>query len=135
LISGNLSFLGINRVQNIPKTRISFSFSLPTIATPQSEKRTTHSTMASTTPAHLVSREQSTAFRNLPFEIKLMIWEFVCLLPRNIDLCVEHPGASSELPRDRYLWNESDGCTYCRATYLPPAILHINQESRAEGLK
>ena len=72
-----------------------------------------------------------TCFADFPFDIRAYIWEIVAFLPRDIDIWAQSLGTiarSSSLPH---------GFTLFRyvTTQPPPAILHVNKESRAIGLK
>jgi hypothetical protein len=66
-------------------------------------------------------------FPKLPVELRVKIWGYACSVTRNVDI-----------------WTRSldieQGCFYQRAIYFhsslpPPAVLHVNSESRSESLK
>lgn len=74
-----------------------------------------------------------TCFAHLPFDVRACIWEAVAFLPRNIDLWAQHLGTTTATSSSQ----PTDGFSLFRyvTTQPPPAILHVNQESRAIGLK
>jgi hypothetical protein len=72
-----------------------------------------------------------TCFGNFPFEIRAWIWKDVAFQPRVIDLWAQDLGtnaSSLSQPHDFTLFRYV-------TTQPPPAILHVNKESRAIGLK
>jgi 2EXR family len=61
-----------------------------------------------------------------------MIWKYTCFHQRNIDI------TASYLPDQLWdIWDESyfDDVFYYLSLCSPPAVLHVNKESRSEGLK
>jgi hypothetical protein len=79
-----------------------------------------------------------TCFGKLPFELRLMIWEFACWHERALDIWLAKPfGRTIKLVFDNPLDDddeELDSFKYITTT-LPPAVLHACQDSRAAGLK
>ncbi|KAF2416549.1 hypothetical protein EJ08DRAFT_708815 [Tothia fuscella] len=72
-----------------------------------------------------------TCFADFPFDIRACIWESVAFLPRDLDLLAQRLGTiarSSKPPHDFTLFRYV-------TTQPPPAILHVNKESRDIGLK
>jgi hypothetical protein len=65
-----------------------------------------------------------TCFADFPFDIRACIWQAVAFLPRDIDLWAQDLGVIGRSSLFRYV-----------TTQPPPAILHVNKESRAIGLK
>jgi hypothetical protein len=72
-----------------------------------------------------------TCFADFPFDIRACIWKNVAFLPRDIDLWAQGLGT---IPRSS---SQPHGFTLFRyvTTQPSPAILHVNKESRAIGLK
>jgi hypothetical protein len=72
-----------------------------------------------------------TCFADFPYDIRACIWESVAFLPRNIDLWAQGLGTITRAS------NQPHEFTLSRyiSTQPPPAILHVNKESRAIGLK
>lgn len=69
-------------------------------------------------------------FAELPFELRLKIWGYVCFHPRNVDIFTESLGmirVGEPLHFNAYKYY-SHFCPH-------PAILHVCQESREEALK
>lgn len=72
-----------------------------------------------------------TCFADFPFDIRVCIWDNVAFLPRDIDLWAQGLGTiatSSSQPHEFTLFRYV-------TTQPPPAILHVNEESRAIDLK
>jgi hypothetical protein len=72
------------------------------------------------------------SFNRLPLELRVMIWKYACFHQRNVDI------TASFLPDQLWEnWDESyfDDVFYYLSLCPPPAVLHVNQESRSEGLK
>jgi hypothetical protein len=70
-----------------------------------------------------------TLFPKLPIEIRLNIWKAICYIQRNVDIttayyCVQ----STQKHSMSYPFFYKSSCP-------PPAVLHVNQESRSEGLR
>jgi 2EXR family len=71
-----------------------------------------------------------TRFSELPSELRIKIWSFVCFQPRNVDVFTETLGTirvSDDTHFDTYKFY-SHFCSH-------PAILHVSKEAREEGLK
>ena len=75
-----------------------------------------------------------TCFPNLPKELRLLVWELTCFQTRTIDLRMElRTKMKRRFPKvrtDRYIrpYSWYSNC-------LPPAVLQVDRESRAEALK
>ena len=69
-----------------------------------------------------------TLFPRLPIEFRIKIWGDACSVTRNVDIWIKTiPISGFCCPADNpYYWYSS-----CAV----PAVLHVNKESRAEGLK
>jgi hypothetical protein len=73
-----------------------------------------------------------TCFSRLPLELRRMIWKYTCFHQRNVDI------TASYLPDQLWdIWDESyfHDVFYYLSLCGPPAVLHVNKESRSEGLK
>jgi hypothetical protein len=71
-----------------------------------------------------------TCFSELPSELRVKIWTFVCFQPRNVDIFTENLGqirASVDTEFETYRFY-SHFCSH-------PSLLHACQEAREEGLK
>ncbi|CAG8980990.1 hypothetical protein HYALB_00013551 [Hymenoscyphus albidus] len=71
-------------------------------------------------------------FSSLPLEIRFVIWEYVRPAPRYIKLSCRECKSKSKWDRD------PRGCCFAHPLYSrapPPALLHVNSESRAVALK
>ncbi|KAL2065678.1 hypothetical protein VTL71DRAFT_3348 [Oculimacula yallundae] len=82
--------------------------------------------------AHNSASREFVLFPKLPLEIRLLIWESVCLQPRFIDLWTFR----SEMEMLAIVSHEEGGdpVFYYYTHTGPPAILHISQEARQVGL-
>lgn len=77
-------------------------------------------------------------FLRLPLEIQLKIWEFVCFIPRVVDVFSSGTGCEALHNMDDNFHDLFGGdlrvdfnATHC----LPPSILHVCQASRRVGLQ
>ncbi len=74
--------------------------------------------------------DKFTRFSELPSELRIKIWTFVCFQPRNVDIFTENLGAirvSDDAQFETYRFY-SHFCSH-------PSLLHACQEAREEGLK
>jgi hypothetical protein len=69
-------------------------------------------------------------FGELPYELRIKIWSYVCFHPRNVDIFTENLG-TIRVSDDTYFDTYKFFSRFCSH----PAILHICRESREEGLK
>jgi hypothetical protein len=70
-----------------------------------------------------------TLFPKLPIEIRLKIWKIMCYIQRNVDITTEH-----------FIISDNENSTtdypyFYKSSCPSPAVLHVSQESRSEGLK
>jgi hypothetical protein len=83
-----------------------------------------------TSPKSVTNPESEFAlFPNLALELRLKIWKIASFEHRNVDIwSINHVGASNawDLVAKGPRWHSSTA---------PPAVLHVNQESRTECLK
>jgi len=81
-------------------------------------------------------------FPRLPFEIRQMVWKYICFDIRNVDLWARDGVQGSNPLRTRSpILNqfrrqfEPVKAPVYRSSCLPPALLHTSQEARKEGLR
>jgi 2EXR family len=75
-------------------------------------------------------RDTFTSFGQLPSELRIKIWSYVCFQPRNIDIFTDKLGViriSDDTYFDAYMFY-SHFCSH-------PAVLHVCREAREEALK
>lgn len=77
-----------------------------------------------------IVQDTFTCFGQLPSELRIKIWSYVCYQPRNVDIFTDNLGViriSEDIHFDAYKFY-SHFCSH-------PAVLHICREAREEGLK
>ena len=88
------------------------------------------STSSSQTVSNGLILDTFKCFGQLPSELRLKIWSYVCSHPRNVDIFTEHLGRT-RVGSDTYFNTYMYYSHFCPH----PAILHVCRESREEGLK
>jgi hypothetical protein len=82
--------------------------------------------------SHRSSLKEFPMFSQLPSELRFLIWKTASFITRNVDITTERRGSIRRRLATGY--QKLRAYKYL-SRCLPPAILHTNKQSQAEGLK